>query len=101
MSRTVTRKRSPHSPNGDVVVLCSYCGVLWYRSQLVRDGAGNLACSDDAAGMDIVTLSLGNAAEASHRKLGRYRQEIDGTFDTKNKVPYPGFVSPDGHKGTF
>jgi hypothetical protein len=99
--RTIGRKRSPASPNGDVLCLCSYCGVLWYRSQLVRDGAGNLACPDDSSGLDTVSASLGNAAAASNRQLGRYRQEVDGTFDSKNTVPYPGFVSPDGHKGTF
>jgi hypothetical protein len=94
--RTIGRKRKLDSPNGDVVVLCSYCGVLWYRSQLVRDAAGNLACPDDSPGLDIVSASLGNAAAASNRQLGRYRQEIDGTFDAKNKVPYPGFVNANG-----
>jgi hypothetical protein len=66
----------------------------------VRDAAGLLACPDDASGLDVVSLSNGNA-EAATRRMPRVRTDVDGALDTKNTVPYPGFVSPDGHKGTF
>src|SRR4051812_14311503 len=94
--RTIGRKRSSASPSGDVTGLCTYCGAKWYRSQLVRDGAGALACPDDAAGLDTVSASLGNAQGARTRKMGRQRFEIDCTFEAPNTVPSPGFIDPNG-----
>lgn len=99
--RTISRHRPRSSPSGDVVCLCTYCGVAWYRSQLTRDAANNLACPDDAAGLDDVTLSLGNAENASQHKRGRYNSPQDGTFETPNTVPAPPFIFPDGRRGTF
>lgn len=37
--------------------MCDYCGCDFYRSQLVRDPAGLLACEDDQEGRDTVTLN--------------------------------------------
>jgi hypothetical protein len=101
MSRTIGKHRPLRSPPGDTVCLCSYCGAAFYRSEMFRDASGNLCCPDDADGLDVVTLSLGNAEAASNKRSGRYVSVVDGTFEQPNTVPYPGFVSPDGHKGTF
>lgn len=100
--RTISRHRPQKSPPGDIVCLCSYCGVAWFRSELVRDQAGNLACPDDARGLDTVALTLGNANYSQNRKLGRYiSSEAAGTLEAPNTVPAPPFIFPDGRKGTF
>lgn len=49
-------------PRGDVVAMCDYCGVNWYRSQLYRDASGFLVCPDEGPGLDAVTLDQENAA---------------------------------------
>jgi len=49
--------------------MCDLCGVMWYRSQLRKDRAGNLRCPDDASGRDAVTLSELNAAAAKRSRL--------------------------------
>lgn len=92
--RTVSRHRDPSSPHGDVLRLCSYCGVLYYRSQLRRDAAGLLACPDELPGLDSVTLSEGNAELASQKRMGNYDGPSDGSVDSKNTVPSPGFHNP-------
>src|SRR6187549_4299774 len=94
--RTITRHRPLKSPPGDTACLCSYCGVLFYRSEMFRDASGNLCCPDDAGGLDAVTLSMGNAEAASNRRLGRYSNVVDGTFEAPNAVPSPGFIDPNG-----
>jgi hypothetical protein len=65
--RTIGRHRPKSSPRGDVVALCDYCGVQWYRSQLVRDRSGLLVCPDEGDGKDSVTLSEANARAAASR----------------------------------
>jgi hypothetical protein len=75
--------------------LCSYCGVQWRRSQLRRDASGNLACPDEGPGLDVVSLSEGNA------RLMRSQQPkvigpIDGSFDVFDCPPSPGFVNANG-----
>lgn len=66
--RTISRHRPSSSPRGDYQAECDYCGAMWYRSRLVKDGAGLLACPDDRRGRDVVTLSRQNAAHArAHR----------------------------------
>lgn len=92
--RTIGR-RLPDGIGPDRVAMCSYCGVQWRRSQLTRDTSGNLACPDDAPGLDIVSLSEGNA------RLMRSRQPktvgpTDGNFDDFISPASPGFVSPNG-----
>lgn len=59
------------------------------RSQLVRDASGNLACPDDVAGLDVVTLSEGNAEAATNRQIIRADGPVDGTADSENTVPAP------------
>lgn len=100
--RTISRHRPQKSPPGDIVCLCSYCGVAWYRSQLIRDMAGNLACPDELPGRDVVTLALGNAELAATRKLGRYiSSDAAGTLEAPNTVLAPPTIYPDGRKATF
>lgn len=41
--------------------MCDYCGSIWYRSQLYKDGAGMLVCPDEGEGLDAVTLNELNA----------------------------------------
>ena len=99
--RTVGRHRKTDSPRGDVLRLCSYCGALYYRSELQRDMSGNLACPDELPGLDMVALSEGNAELQSNRYIGADDGPSDGPVDSKNTVTAPPFVSPDSHKGTF
>lgn len=83
--RTIGRKRSHRSPPGDTVRACSYCGIPWYRSQLVRDASGNLACPDDQRGRDVVTLNEGNLAWYSSRRMpGERGMPADGTVPRKS-----------------
>lgn len=75
--------------------MCSYCGVQWRRSQLRRDASQNLACPDCAPGLDVVSLSEGNA------RLMRSQQPKvvgpnDGAYDTFVCPPSPGFIDPNG-----
>ena len=48
--------------------MCDYCGVLWRRSQLRRDGAGHLVCPDEGDGRDSVTLDKLNASHAQAQR---------------------------------
>lgn len=68
--RTIGRKW-PKDWRGSYAAHCDYCGVRWPRCKLVRDGASRLACPDDQAGRDEVTLNEENAqgaAEASYHE---------------------------------
>lgn len=66
---------------GDSTAHCSYCGVRWLRSELVRDASGRFACPDDVKGRDEVTLDQANAAAA---------KEFASRFGKKpvNDAPY-------------
>lgn len=63
--RTIGRRVPKDRPRGDYTCMCSYCGVMWYRSKLRKDRAGNLACPNEGSGRDAVTLSDLNAAAAT------------------------------------
>lgn len=66
MSRITVGKRWPRSaPRGDSQAICSYCGVQWRRSQLVRDSEGLLVCPDEGTGRDQSELARLNAASSS------------------------------------
>lgn len=72
MSRTIGRKWPRTAPRGDFVATCSYCGVPYRRSQLVRLRNGHFACvgpgtNNDGKGRDEVTLNEMNAAAAGRR----------------------------------
>lgn len=92
--RTVGKKW-PSGIGPDRQAICSYCGVQWRRSQLTRDASGNLACPDDASGLDVVSLSEGNA-----RMMRSQRPKtvgpVDGSYDTFVCPPSPGFINPNG-----
>ena len=91
--RTIGRKRSHKSPPGDSVRLCSYCGIPWYRSQLVRDASGNLACPDDQPGRDVETLNEGNLEwYASRRMPGDSGMPADGSVPAKSTDVAPPVV---------
>lgn len=107
--RTIGYRRSHRSPPGDVIRLCSYCGVAYYRSQLRRDASGSLACHDDQHGRDSVTLNEGNAAALASRRLpGQTGMPTDGTVDSPStdvapvvswngtSAPNPNNVGPTG-----
>ncbi len=55
---------------------CDYCGVLWPRSRLRRDGAGLLSCPDEGDGRDSVTLSRLNAAGAASMPTIKARDRV-------------------------
>ena len=77
------------------MALCSYCGVQWFRSQLTRDASQNLACPDCAPGLDIVSLTEGNA-RMMRSQAPRSVGPSDGNFDQFICPPSPGFVNPNG-----
>lgn len=81
MRVTIGRKWPTNKPNGDYCVYCDYCGVKWRRSQCTRDRAGRLACPDDRAGRDEVTLSELNASGAA-RQRRTTRTEAGGFYST-------------------
>jgi len=60
MARTVGRRRPASSPLGDFQAKCDYCGVVYYRKDLRRDGSGKLMCPVDD-GIDALTLDRMNA----------------------------------------
>ena len=88
-------KRWPVGIGPDRQAMCSYCGVQWRRSQLHRDRAENLACPDCASGLDVVTLSEGNA-ELMRAQAPREIGPVDGAIDTFVCPPFPGFKDPNG-----
>jgi hypothetical protein len=75
--------------------MCSYCGVQWRRSQLHRDRSENLACPDCAPGLDVVSLSEGNA-ELMRSQQPKEIGPVDGGFDSFISPPSPGFKDPGG-----
>ena len=88
-------KRWPVGIGPDRQALCSYCGTPWRRSQLRKDASGNLACPSDASGLDVVSLSEGNARlmrSQAPREIG----PVDGGADTFVCPPFPGFIDPNG-----
>lgn len=88
--RTIGRHWPANAPRGDAPARCSYCGVIWRRSQLARDRSGNLACPDDRAGRDIVTLSLLNAQGAKQNR-GSTGPTDGVTMDRESPaIPIPG-----------
>lgn len=73
--RTIGRKW-PQSWRGSYAAHCDYCGVRWPRCKMVRDAAGLLACPDDQAGRDTVTLDQENAAGAA--EVASHESDHDG-----------------------
>jgi len=65
------------SPGGEYQTACDYCGITWYRSSLVRDESGFLACPDDQEGRCTATLARLEQeaiAEASNDMAGIRRE---------------------------
>src|SRR5688572_4883548 len=90
-------KRWPSSaPRGDHAACCDYCGVRWRRSELKRDGSGQLYCPDEGTGKDAVTLSLENArgAEESAQRRRRVSGGNQGSFDTEPEETAPPRIQP-------
>ena len=77
MALTMPRQYPFPAPPGEYRAECAYCGMTWYRSSLIRDAAGLLACPDDQEGRDTVTLDrLGReAANAAIAEANRIRRE--------------------------
>lgn len=73
--RTIGRHISGAATANDYICNCSYCGVPFCRSQLVRDGANYLACPQDARFRDVVTLQKGNAAGARRPRVNIVPQD--------------------------
>lgn len=42
---------------GDYAWKCDYCGMMWKRSKLRKDGAGLFVCPQEGPGRDAVTLT--------------------------------------------
>ena len=76
--QTIGRRVRPGLPRGDFHCHCDICGVLWYRSQLRRDGAGRLVCPDEGDGLDAVTLSRLDAEALRRYSDRRPRTKRDG-----------------------
>jgi len=56
--------RQPHVP-GDFEAVCDICGATWLRSDLRKDGTGQLRCPDDQGERDRVTIAKANASIAA------------------------------------
>lgn len=67
MSLTMPRRYQGPAPAGERRAECAYCGLTWYRSSMIRDPAGRLACPDDQDGRDEVTLARLNAEGGVHQ----------------------------------
>jgi len=90
--RTIGRKW--RGPRGSYPARCSYCGVIWPSDKLVKDRAGMLACPDDRAGRDVVTLSIANA-KAAKRGEGRPPPPDGMTMDRESPaIPIPPYTPP-------
>lgn len=61
------------APRGEYQTTCDYCGITWYRSDLIRDESGLLACPDDQEGRSTATLDRLNAEAAAQAAA-----ELDG-----------------------
>lgn len=72
MRRTISRHYRLPAPAGERRVNCDYCGMKWYRSELVRDPSGYLACPDDQDGRDISTLDRLNSQYAARAAQARH-----------------------------
>ena len=86
----------PDLAAGDFSCLCSYCGVLYYRSELVLDQSGLLACERDRGG-DVVALSMENAERSTGRESAEIRD--GGATDSPITDTPPAIVQPDGVVG--
>lgn len=69
----------PRKP-GDYPAMCDYCGVMWPRSKLWRDRAGNLVCPQEGLGADAVTLAMENA-QGARRARDALRHRDGGNID--------------------
>ena len=78
--RTIPRKWPSRNQRGDRQASCSYCGVQWMRSQLVRDMSGNLMCPD-CIGPDELELSMMNADLAKSFRGRSYDGDEGAPFD--------------------
>lgn len=52
----------PRSAKGDYAWPCSYCGMMWRRSQLRKDNNGSYVCPDEGNGEDETALDEQNRA---------------------------------------
>lgn len=69
--------RTVHPPfDTQVPAMCAYCGAMWPRNQLWRDGAGNLVCPNEGSGRDRVTLEKENARLA---RIPKKKWRLDAT----------------------
>lgn len=88
MSTTIGRRWSSTAPRGDFACSCDICGVVWRRSQLVKDADGNLSCPNDAKGRVVSELDRGNAQGAQAYARGRSRPQ-SGKIDTDDGSDTP------------
>ena len=49
-------------------VMCAVCGVVWPRSDMRKDGQGQLICPDEGKGLDAATLDRLNAKAEPRRR---------------------------------
>ena len=90
--RTIGTKRPASSPIGDYQAMCSYCGVVWLRSELWKDEQGFLVCPDEGPGLDQVALSREIAA--SSVGLKRRQRPHEGYPGDHNDDPDPTIGNP-------
>lgn len=74
--RTIGRHWPRDAPRGDYQAKCDYCGVLYRRSELVRDEAGLLVCAAEGEGLDVVALSRMSADDL--RQPENYERDAPG-----------------------
>lgn len=64
--RTIPRRYPFPAPAGERRVMCTLCSIWWYRSDCVRNAAGQLECPDcNDGGKDVATLDRERAEAAA------------------------------------
>lgn len=92
--RTIGRRLPDHVPRLDHQTACDHCGVAYYRSDLVRQADGLLACERDRGG-DVVTISRENAQGAKEPIYDRGVWDSGGQVTSPVETP-PVYPWPDG-----
>jgi hypothetical protein len=73
--------------------MCSYCGVVWHRSEMWVDAQGLLNCPDEGIGADQVTLSR-EIAQDSARPKRTHRPKDGYATDHNDDPPSTGNPTP-------
>jgi len=89
--QTIGRRHPRDAPKGEYVSRCDYCGTLWHRSKLKKDGAGLYYCPQEGDGLDAVTLSKMVAARAKAGAASRIHRQPGPATSENPSLSSPGY----------